>query len=103
MIERLYKSNYLFEFSINFDGDKWDNFITVLVYELKSVGAYGYIKTVKIPVKFAPGYAIKINKKSCSNANGARGLFSFISDCIKNDFMMVYVYKIISNFTGVIV
>ena len=51
-----------------------------------------------IPVKTLDGYSIKINKKSISAADGARGAFSFIRNCIRNDFMMCYVYKIIENF-----
>ena len=51
-----------------------------------------------IPVRYISGYRIKINAKSVSAAGGARGLFCFISDCTKNDFMLVWVDKIIDQF-----
>ena len=50
-----------------------------------------------IPVRDCDAYRVKINKKSLSAAGGARGLFCFISDCIKNDFMLSWVWKICDN------
>ena len=82
-----------------------------LIHEETRSGWKHYIKAVKtpddekqpeiiknIPVKTLDGYSIKINKKSISAADGARGAFSFIRNCIRNDFMMTYVYKIIETF-----
>ena len=51
-----------------------------------------------IPVKRLDGFTIKINKKSIAAQDGASGLFNFIAGCIKNDFMMLYVNKIIEQF-----
>lgn len=54
----------------------------------------------RIPVKELNGYSIRINRKSISAANGSRGVFSFIRDCIRNNFMMVYVNRICEQFTN---
>lgn len=51
-----------------------------------------------IPVNECSGYRIKINKKSITAADGSRGLFSFIRDCIRNDFMLSYVDGICRQF-----
>ena len=53
-----------------------------------------------IPVKAADGYTIKINKRSISASNGARGLFSFFGDAIKNDFMTAWIDKTIDCFNA---
>lgn len=53
---------------------------------------------VKIKTRAASGYAIKINKSGVYADGGARGAFNFLADCIKNDFMMCYVYKICELF-----
>lgn len=53
---------------------------------------------VQIKTRTASGYAIKINKSGVSADGGAGGVFRFLADCIKNDFMMCYVYKVCEMF-----
>lgn len=53
----------------------------------------------RVPVKDAPGVAIKINKKSLAADGGADRLIHFIARCIREDFMMCYVNRIIDQFT----
>lgn len=53
---------------------------------------------ISIPVRESDSYRVKINKKSVSAHGGALGLFVFLSDCIRNDFMMVYVRAILRTF-----
>ena len=55
-------------------------------------------KRSTIKTRNASGYAIKINKSGVSADGGAAGVFRFLSDCISNDFMMCYVYKIVDMF-----
>lgn len=52
----------------------------------------------KIKTRAAAGVAIKINKRCVSADGGAVGVFNFLNDCIKNDFMMCYVYKVCELF-----
>lgn len=55
-------------------------------------------KTTFIRVFPSDEYTIKGNKKSISAAGGARGLFSFLADCVKADFMTAYVNRIIQDY-----
>ena len=55
-------------------------------------------RVIYIPVRQATGYSIKVNKKSLSSDRGAYGAIKFIQDCIRNNFMTVYVERIIQNF-----
>lgn len=71
-----------------------DNFITLVINAVN----LEWEKSVKIPVKDAPGFSIKVNKKSLSADGGAYGAFRFIRNCINEDFCMVYVNRIIENF-----
>lgn len=48
-----------------------------------------------IPVDDIPEYTYKILKTKFKANNGARGLFSFVVDCYKSDFMTVHANKII--------
>lgn len=73
----------------------WKNYITLVITSDTEE------KTINIPVNEIDGYSVKINKKSVSASNGACGLFCFIADCIKNNFMLCWVAKIIRNFSGV--
>lgn len=86
------KDNTRYVFHFSDDGN--DNFITLVINSLN----LDWEKVVTIPVRNADGYAVKINKKSCSADGGAYGLFKFIRRCIDNDFMMVYVNRIVENF-----
>lgn len=80
----------MYYFSIDFNpGRGWYNL--ELVQNLTG-------KRTAIKTRNANGYAIKINKSGVSADGGARGVFCFLNDCIKNDFMMCYVYKIIDLF-----
>lgn len=98
MVTRFRKNNCLYSFYIwdRENGHGFKEFITIV----KTPDDPNEAEIIKnVPVNERAGYAIKINKKSISAGNGARGVFSFIADCIKNDFMMTYVYKIIKAFT----
>ena len=99
MVTRYRRNGNLYSFYLheNSTGDGWKNYITVA----KTPDDENQPETVRnIPVKTADGYSIKVNKKSISSANGARGAFAFISDCIRNNFMMAYVNRIIEQFTA---
>ena len=52
----------------------------------------------QIKAKRLPGYAIKINKSGVAADGGAVGVFNFLNDCIKNNFMMCYVYRVCDLF-----
>ena len=56
---------------------------------------------VSVRVHPSNDYRIKINKKSVVASGGAYGLFCFLSDCIRNDFMMCYVNAFIRQFCQV--
>lgn len=71
-----------------------DNYLTLVINAVN----LEWEKSVKIPVKDAPGFSIKVNKKSLSADGGAYGAFRFIRNCINEDFCMVYVNRIIENF-----
>ena len=91
MVSKCFEHNGLmYYFSIDFNHDRgWHNL--ELVQNL--TGKRSTIKT-----RNANGYAIKINKSGVSADGGAAGAFRFLSDCISNDFMMCYVYKIVDMF-----
>ena len=55
-------------------------------------------RVIYIPVRQATGYSIKVNKKTLSSDGGAYGAIKFIRNCIRNNFMTVYVDKIIQIF-----
>lgn len=97
MVTRYRRNGALYSFILNEaeTGDAWKPFITLVKtpndeHEPETI--------VNIPVKDSNSYRVKINKKSISAANGARGLFCFIRDCIRNDFMTAYVNQIINVF-----
>ena len=46
-------------------------------------------------VEDIPGYTFKILKTKFKANGGARGLFSFVVDCYKNNFMTIYADRII--------
>ena len=94
MVTRFRKDGILYSFYIwesDFH-DGYKNFITLVCTGDDFENIYN------VPVNDVSGYRIKINKKSCSAAGGARGLFCFLSDCIKSDFMMDWVYKFIRQY-----
>ena len=94
MVTRFRKDGVLYSFYLweNKYHDGYKNYITLVV-----TGS-DYENIYNVPVNDISDYRIKINKKSCSAAGGACGLFCFLSDCIKSDFMMDWVYKFIRNF-----
>lgn len=55
-------------------------------------------KTVRVKCTANSNYSIKINKSSISGQNGAGSVFCFLADCIKNDFMLVYVNRMLDRF-----
>lgn len=88
-------TRYMFHYGDNGQ----DNFITLCVNAVN----LEWEKQYRIPVKQADGFAVKINKKSCQADGGAYALFKFIKNCIDQDFMMIYVNKIIDTFaTGLV-
>lgn len=91
MVSKCFEYNGLmYYFSIDFNNERgWHKL--ELVQHL--TGKRSTIKT-----RNAGGYAIKINKSGVSADDGAAGVFRFLSDCIQNDFMMCYVYKIVDMF-----
>ena len=52
----------------------------------------------KIKTRAAAGVAIKINKRCVSADGGAMGVFDFLCRCIRDNFMMCYVYKVCELF-----
>lgn len=93
----IYKDGVLYTFCLHDSKyhNGFKNYITMVITTDTSE------RVINIPVNEIDGYTVKINKKSVSAAGGARGLFCFIGDCIKNDFMLAWVAKIIRNFSGV--
>ena len=92
-----YKNGYMFRFSIHHNGRVWGDNLIITAFE--NDGAVNTeLCRVAVPVRDAAGLAVRINKRSCSAAGGALGLYSFIADCIKNDFMLDWVYKIVRAF-----
>lgn len=91
MISKYFEYNDLmYYFSIDFTPARgW--------YNLQLVRALGG-DCKQIKTRAASGYAIKINKSGVSADGGAVGVFNFLNDCIKNDFMMCYVYKVCELF-----
>ena len=67
-----------------------DNYITFKNYDTG--------KTYKLIVIENKDFTWKLNKKTVSAINGARGLFCFFSDTVKNDFMTSYLYKTLQYF-----
>lgn len=84
MVTRFVKNGVLYSFHLEEDRVKmeWVNYLLLVVTSPDDEKIY------KIPVRDCDGFRIKINKKSCSAAGGARGLFGFVRDCIQSDFMM---------------
>lgn len=72
--------------------NKTDNFLRVRC-------ASGNIVSVRVHDSI--DYRIKINKKSVVASGGAYGLFCFLSDCIRNDFMMCYVNAFVRQFCNI--
>lgn len=97
MVKRFRKNGVLYSFYLPEKGGRYLDYIIVVVT------GPDFEKVVNVPVRDCAGYRVKINKKSCSAAGGARGLFSFVGNCIDSNFMMDWVYKIIFNFSGVTV
>lgn len=91
MVTKCFEYNgFMYYFSIAFTPARgWHNLELVRVLS----GDRRQIKT-----RNASGVAIKINKSCVAADGGAAGVFRFLSDCIKNDFMMCYVYKICELF-----
>ena len=89
MVKRYFRNGMMYEFHIDFDPEGKP------IQQLRVVTEG---KTVYIPVKFLNGYTVKINKRSIAAEDGASGLFAFISRCIEQDFMLLYVNKIIEVF-----
>lgn len=54
--------------------------------------------SVNVPCRCNDDFCIKENKSSLSGCNGAQGIFCFLSDAIKNDFMTAYVNAVIDKF-----
>lgn len=54
-------------------------------------------KTVFVRVYDSCEFSIKVNKKSVSAKNGALGAFCFFADSVKNDFMTVFLNRVINN------
>ena len=99
MVTRYRRGSNLFSFFLweNETHTGYKNYITIV----RTPDDKSQPEIIKnIPVNDCGGYSIKINKKSISAGDGARGAFCFISDCIKNDFMMVYVNKICDQFVA---
>ena len=97
MVTRYRRNSMLYSFYLhdNSAGTGYKTFITIV----KTPDDENQPEIIKnVPVIDAPGYSIKINKKSISANGGARGAFAFIRDCIRNDFMMIYVNKIVEQF-----
>lgn len=67
-----------------------DNYIT---FENCNTG-----NSYKIIVKENNDFVWKLNKKSISAIDGARGLFSFFCYSLKNEFMESYLYKTLAFF-----
>ena len=89
MITRFCYGGYNIAFEIhhnNYGG--WLNYLTLWIDD----------RFVKIWVRDVPGYAVTITKKSCGAHDGAVGLFNFISRCVRDNFMMCYVLKIVRTF-----
>ena len=80
----------LYHFSIDYDSVKgWHNFAIVNDSD-----------NTKRVVRVVPcdEFVIKINKKTVAASGGVRGLFCFLSDCIKNDYMTAWCNVIIKAF-----
>ena len=91
MVSEMFIYNDLvYRFAIDYDSKKgWHN--------LELVRLADNVR-YKIKTRNADGFAIKVNKTCVSADGGAVGVFNFISDCIKKDFAMCYVYKICEIF-----
>ena len=97
MVTRYRKESALYSFYLwdNETATGYKNYITIV----RTPDDATQPETIRnIPVNECDGYRIKINKKSITAADGARGLFSFIRDCIRNDFMLAYVDRICRQF-----
>lgn len=82
------KNGRLYSFYIDPAGKGWKEYIRIV----------SGTRVVYVPVKECSDFRVKINKKSISAAGGSAALFSFISNCIREDFMTVYIDKIIKTF-----
>ena len=60
---------------------------------------YSYLTQEKYKIKVIENseYTYKINKKTISAKNGANGLFDFIKKCIKENFCLSLVNKILTE------
>ena len=90
-----YKNGYMFRFSIHHNGLVWGDNLIITAF---GSADNAELCRVAVPVRDAAGLAVRINKRSCSAAGGALGLYCFVSDCIKNNLMMDWVYKIVRAF-----
>ena len=54
--------------------------------------------SVNVPCKCNDDFRIKENKSSLSGCNGAQGIFCFLSDAIKNNFLTAYGNAVIDKF-----
>ena len=81
----------LWYFSIEYNGKTWSRLQLVNVNGMRAE-----IKTYR-----RPGYAISITQKAVYADDAALGAFRFFCDCINNDFMMDYVFRVVRIWGGV--
>ena len=86
MLTRYFHNDMQYVFTYDIDSD----YITIKNYDT------GVEKSIR--VRDSADYRIQINKRTLNANGGARGAFCFLSDCIRQDFMLVYVNKVIENF-----
>ena len=53
-----------------------------------------------VPCENCDTYRFKLMKTKIKAMDSAKGLFCFMADCIKNDFMIAYVNEILNHITN---